>query len=319
MKTLTIILAVLLDLLPAGKTFLQPLQKRDSILIADQLLYGFRLDSVRNGTTLALPDFSAASGDTLTILGPWQTDTLRRYRKEEMADVRVFLRIAPFEEGTYSLPPVPVVRSYDGRTDSLVFEGLEMEVRTMPVDTATFVINDLKGQILYPITLAEAAPVVGITLLVELLALLAFFLIRRNLARRKGADARPEDPAHIVALRELDKFRSDKFWAPDRQKAFYSGITDALKNYIDARFGVDAPEMTTAELFGSLKDEKALTPELYSELKALFETADFVKFAKYTADDSVNAGALPLAVRFVTSTYQSDIESETAGEEAGKE
>ena len=68
--------------------------------------------------------------------------------------------------------------------------------------------------------------------------------------------------------------------------------------------------MTTAELFDALKDSRDLSPDLYSELKELFERADFVKFAKYTAPDEDNAKALPLAVRFVTSTYQSEIEEE---------
>ena len=48
--------------------------------------------------------------------------------------------------------------------------------------------------------------------------------------------------------------------------------------------------------------------ELREEMKQLFELADFVKFAKFTASDDDNAKALPTAVRFVTSTYQSDIE-----------
>ena len=33
-----------------------------------------------------------------------------------------------------------------------------------------------------------------------------------------------------------------------------------------------------------------------------------MKFAKFTASDEDNAKALPVAVRFVTSTYQSDLE-----------
>ena len=45
-------------------------------------------------------------------------------------------------------------------------------------------------------------------------------------------------------------------------------------------------------------------------MKELFERADFVKFAKYVADDEQNAKALPLCVRFVTTTYQAEIEEE---------
>ncbi|MBR0361054.1 MAG: hypothetical protein IIX35_01595, partial [Paraprevotella sp.] len=38
-------------------------------------------------------------------------------------------------------------------------------------------------------------------------------------------------------------------WVPEKQKAFYSGITDALREYIAARYGISAMEMTTAEIF----------------------------------------------------------------------
>ena len=57
-------------------------------------------------------------------------------------------------------------------------------------------------------------------------------------------------------------------------------------------------------------------PEEFKEpLKELFETSDFVKFAKMTVDDSYNAKALPLAVNFVTTTYQSEVEKEAPSEE----
>ena len=110
----------------------------------------------------------------------------------------------------------------------------------------------------------------------------------------------------MVALRKLDRYRGDKYWAADRQKAFYSGVTDTLKEYIDARFGVDAPEMTTAELFDALKGEKEITPESYQALRELFERADFVKFAKMVVSDEENATVLPVAVKFVTDTYQTE-------------
>ena len=54
--------------------------------------------------------------------------------------------------------------------------------------------------------------------------------------------------------------------------------------------------------------------DLLAEVKELFERADFVKFAKFVASDDDNASVLPLAVRFVTETYQTDIEKE-GGEE----
>mgnify|MGYP006873120808 FL=1 len=313
MKLLTLILAAVLDIVPAGPAWLRQLQPRDSILIADQIEYGFQLDSVPDGTALALPDFGPVSGDTLTLVRSWQLDTTARLRvrqpgsrdRSRRYNIRGSIVLAPFEEGTYQLPDIPVLL---GR-DTLLFEGLEMEVRTMPVDTATFVLHDIKGQMTYPLTFRELLPWIGgILLLCALIALLIWLIRRRSKA---GAEAAAKkDPAYIVALRELDKWRGDKFWAPDKQKAFYSGITDILKVYIEDRFGVDAPEMTTAELFAALRERQDLPEALRAEMQEVFECADFVKFAKHTASDEENARALPAAVRFVTSTYQTVLEEE---------
>ena len=84
--------------------------------------------------------------------------------------------------------------------------------------------------------------------------------------------------------------------------------SSAASSFRWLRNAISQLEMTTAELFDALKDCTCLTPELFAALKELFERADFVKFAKHVADDKENAEALPLAVLFVTSTYQSDIE-----------
>lgn len=312
MKLLTLILAAVLDIVPAGQAFLRQLQPRDSILIADQLEYGFQLDSVPEGTAVALPDFSPMSGDTLTLIRGWQLDTTARLRvrrsggKARLYNLRGSIVLAPFEEGTYHLPDIPVLRG----SDTLRFAGLEMEVKTMPVDTATFVLHDIKGQIRYPLTFKELLPWIAAFWLLAVLVILAVCLVQLHRRRAGGEAAVPKDPAYIVALRELDKWRGDKFWAPDKQKAYYSGITDALKTYIEDRFGVDAPEMTTAELFDALRAEKDLPEELRQELQDVFECADFVKFAKHTASDEENARALPTAVRFVTSTYQTVLEEE---------
>ena len=308
MKLLAIILTVALEILPKGPAFLNQLQKRDSILVADQLEYGFKLEDVSAGTELKMADFSEASNDTLTLVRNWKIDTLRVLKKREMVDIKASVILAPFEEGRYELPPLYVVRSCAGQVDTLMFTAPELEVKTIPVDTATFVPHDIKGQIRYPVTFSELLPWIGGGLLLAaLIAALVWWLKKRS--KEKEAE-KVKEPAHITALRNLDKYRGDKFWAPEKQKGVYSGVTDTLKTYMAARFGVDAPEMTTAEVFDALKTETAITPELYDQTKELFETADFVKFAKHSAPDEYNAKVVPTAVRFVTDTYRATLEEE---------
>ena len=50
-------------------------------------------------------------------------------------------------------------------------------------------------------------------------------------------------------------------------------------------------------------------------MKDLFERADFVKFAKFTATDEENATVLPQAVHFVTATYEQEIAGEAGNDE----
>ena len=313
MKILTLILAALLETVPAGPAWIRQLQPRDSILIADQIEYGFQLDSVPEGTSILLFDYREHATDSLLLLRNWQLDTTARLRvrqpgsKERVRryNLRGSVVIAPFEEGIYRLPDIRVLRD----KDTLVFEGLDLDVKTMPVDTATYQLHDIKGQMRYPLTAKEILPWILAFWGVAGLAILAVCLVMVRKRRADGVSV-ARDPAYIVALRELDKWRGDKFWAADKQKAYYSGITDALKFYIADRFGVDAPEMTTAELFDALKGEKDLPADLREDLRGVFECADFVKFAKHVASDEDNARALPTAVRFVTSTYQTVLEEE---------
>lgn len=295
--------------LPGGEAFFHPLQQRDTMLIADQFEYGFQMEGVAEGTAFSMPDFKQLANDTLVLVRGWQIDTLKFNKKQKTYDLRASVVLSPFEEGEYVLPKLPVLRNDGARVDSLLFDEVTLMVNTIPVDTATFEIKPIKGQIKYPVTFKEVATVGGIALAALALLAAAVLLIRKYALKGKKVEA-VQEPAHVIALRELDKYRSNKYWAPERQKAYYSGITDALKNYIDARYGIDAPEMTTAELFDALKKGKELSPELYSQLKDLFETADFVKFAKHIVGDEDNAAALPLAVKFVTTTYQTELEEE---------
>lgn len=296
-------------------SFLVPVEKRDSVLIADQLRYGFRLEGVKEGTGFALPDYSKGFRDSVEVVSPWRLDTLDFKRGKKGAPGVFTLEgsvlITSFDEGTYMLPPISVLRQTGSEAaDTLVFAPQTLTVKTVPVDTATFEIHDIKGQIRYPVTFREILPyLAGGILAAAVIALAVYMILKRRKSRLEGF--LHKEPAHIVALRKLDHLRGSKYWAPEKQKLFYSGVTDALREYIVSRYGVPAMEMTTKEIFEGLAG-KDVPEELYDEIRTLFERADFVKFAKYVATEDENASSVPAAVRFVTSTYQSEIDSENA-------
>lgn len=300
---------------PMNGVFLQPLQERDSVLVADQLFYGFELKQVEEGTLFALPEWKNDERGGIQAISPWLVDTVKITRQKKgmprLLDIRGRLLITSFDEGMYELPQIMVARlSKDGVVDTLMFDPVRLEVKTMPVDTATFVPHDIKGQIRYPVTLDELRPWLFGFWAVAVIVILTVCLIIMHRRKDDPAYVR-KDPAHIVALRELDKYRGNKLWAPEKQKLFYSGVTDALREYISSRYGISAMEMTTAEIFKDMKDTDA-PAEMLKEVQDLFERADFVKFAKFIASDDDNASVLPLAVRFVTETYQTEVEEEVS-------
>lgn len=296
-------------IVPSGEAFLEQLQKRDSVLIADQLRYGFRLDNVKAGTILCLPDLSKGVMDSIELVSDWKIDTLKIRRKTQEMNLEGSFVITSFDEGKYELPDITVQRTTpDGKTDTLLFAGKDLEVLSMPVDTTTFKPHDIKGQIRYPLTFKEILPyIIGIQLLAVIIILVVSLLKMRK--KNESGEGGIKEPAYIVALKKLDKFRGNKLWEPEKQKQFYSGVTDVLREYIAARFGVGAMEMTTAEIFEGLKD-KEIPQEIMEETRNLFVTSDLVKFAKMTVSDDENVKAVPSAVRFVTTTWKSEEEEE---------
>lgn len=299
-------------------SFLEPLQKRDSALIADQFRYGFHLREVEAGTQFMLPDLSRGLMDSVDVVSPWLVDTVKVYGKRKSPsayDIDVSLILTSFEEGRRDLVPLAVARTgADGRVDTLVFDPQTVEFFTMPVDTSTYRIHDIKDQIRYPVTVAELLPYAALVWGIALVAIIVWIILSGKKAASQATAY--HDPPYVVALRKLDRFRGNKYWASEKQKAFYSGITEALKEYIAARYSFDAMEMTTAEIFSNLRHTD-VPADLYEQMKTLFETADYVKFAKAFASDEENAVALPSAVRFVTTTYQSQLSGEEAAAAAG--
>ena len=319
----TCLLSIFLTVVPMQGSFLTPLQEgRDTVVIADQMLYGVEIRDVPEGTRLFFPEIrqEEQTEGGVMVLSDWRIDTLdvRRQKKglPRLYDIRAGFVVTSFDEGEYALPPVMVGRhSPDGAVDTLSFDPLTMDVAPVQIDTAAFRLHDIKGQIRYPLTFREVLPYILGGQLAAVLIILAVCLILMA-RKKKGYEEAHRDPAHIVALRKLDGFRGDRLWVPEKQKTFYSGVTDALREYIVARYGISAMEMTTKEIFDDLKGTD-VPPELFAELKALFERADYVKFAKYLATEAENASAVPLAVRFVTTTYQTEVNADSADSSSG--
>lgn len=112
-------------------------------------------------------------------------------------------------------------------------------------------------------------------------------------------------PPHKKALIKIEQIKQDKLPVSSNQKEYYTKLTDTLRRYIEERFGFNAMEMTTSEIIEHLQKEG--DNQMLLELKELFETADLVKFAKYSAQINENDLNLVNAIHFIDNTKMSDM------------
>jgi len=287
---------------------------RDSILIGDQVRWSIPV-TLEKGEECFIekPDEPVAPGvETIKAFGI-DTVSSRRGRLELEGN----MILTAFDSGSFFLPPVIVaIQRANGVVDTLFYDGPTLEVNTIPVDTVTFEPYDIKGQLKYPLTFKEAWPWgLAVLLLAAVIYVIVRFVRNRRNHRDFFGNIKTVDPPHIVALRDLEKIRSQKLWQNGKQKQFYSAVTDALRLYMAGRYEFPAMEYTTAQIFDSLKG-RDIDQRLLEQMKELFTTADYVKFAKHAASDLENEEAIPTAVRFVNSTYMQQVEAEK--EEEGK-
>lgn len=286
---------------------------KDTILIGDQVLWITRFELPEQDSLNIYPYAGVLQRDTtgakVEVVADFRLDTISI--KKGVKELEAKILLTSFDSGSYRLPmPLFMVNEDTEDTYAIIFDTPSLSVNTIQVDTTGFQPMDIKGQIKYPVTFKEILPwvLLGIFVLV-----LAYLLYRYIKYRRENRDffGRPvvQDPPHIVALRELDKIHSQKLWQNGKEKQFYTGITDTLREYIDGRYGVNAMEMTSSEIMQSLSG-KEIDEKLYRELDELFKVADLVKFAKYVPAIGENEQAIPSAVRFVNSTFMQELEGE---------
>ncbi len=277
---------------------------KDSILIGDQIKWR----SVLNLPKEMRLDTSSLFNVKVTGLELFnhRLDTLSS--SNNSYNIEATSTITSFDSGEYSVSE-RWLKCYSGDelVDSIKVPAQKLVVTTFQIDTANYVIHDIKPQFEYPITFKETIPWISMVLGLLALAYIVFRVIK-NLKRNRTVFGRPivVDPPHIIALRELEKIRADKLWQENKQKQYYTAVTDALRMYIESRYNVPAVESTSKEILSLLKDKDIPVRE-YAELSELFETADLVKFAKYIASELQNENAIPAAVRFVNTTFMQEL------------
>lgn len=223
------------------------------------------------------------------------------------------LLITAFDDSIFRIPPF--IFKYGN--DSLYTESLLLSVASIQLDsveiakidtTQMLQVFDIKEPIDTPWTFSEFIERFYVHLLIILgvaivIALVVIFIVRRK--KNKPfikLPEKPKEPAHIIAFRELDELKAKKLWQEGKEKAYYSQLTEIIREYLENRFHIATFELTSHELLDSVKSKNLLANELFETLSQTLSIADLAKFAKFKPLPSENDLCLKNAYQLVELT-----------------
>jgi hypothetical protein len=112
----------------------------------------------------------------------------------------------------------------------------------------------------------------------------------------------PELPAWEKAYQELEALRQENLPDKGRFKEFFTRVADIARHYMENRFNIHAPHMTTEEFLYSLGVMGHLNESQNAALKDFLDSCDMVKFAKYAPTVNEALKNFDLAKRLVDDT-----------------
>ncbi|MFH1847504.1 MAG: hypothetical protein ABH869_08145, partial [Candidatus Omnitrophota bacterium] len=185
-----------------------------------------------------------------------------------------------YETGTRVIPPVHVRYKQKKETEWQMIDSpqVPLEVLTMLAEDDKD-IRDIKALILFG--RARRRILIGLLFAVFILGLVWFVLWRKKRKEKKSAQTEKKRFAHEIAYEELERLKSMELSAKGLIKEYYIRLSDILRHYLENRFSIRSPEMTTEEFMEFIKKSPKLINEHKGLLKDFLVHCDMVKFAKY--------------------------------------
>lgn len=220
-------------------------------------------------------------------------------RKELLQDVIV----QSFDSGMYTLPPIYFI---DGG-ETIASNRPVLKVLPVAVDSMITVhdyadVVDIKRHFLdyLPDWLSDY----GIWILLALVIIGGAGFVYFKWLRKGKLPLMPVKkpvPPYQLAMQQLQTLHDEHLCEKGEEKEFYTRLTDILRTYLDARFGINAMEMTSGEILELIR-KNSEAQSVYDNLRQILQLADFVKFAKMNPLPDENDLSMMNAYLFVNQT-----------------
>lgn len=285
------------------------------ILIGDQVRFTLELVADK-GIEAVFPQVP----DTIKGIEILDTSVIDTSFSEKGEQIfKKYYTFTSFDSGMHRIPGYPFIVRWKDGFDTLVSRETFLSVFTVNVDTAT-VIKDIKPPLGAPVTFRELLPYILISLLLLALAAGVYYYIRvrRNKLPLFGLP-KPKEPAHRIALNQLDLLKEERLWQKNEYKLYFSRLTDILRTYFDNRYSMNSMEQVTDEILAEFRRMHLLDSITFDRMALLLSTADLVKFAKHIPLADECDQAMQTVYHIVLTTKQDEVLDETAQHLPGKE
>ncbi|MBI5124532.1 MAG: hypothetical protein HZA72_03850 [Candidatus Omnitrophica bacterium] len=264
-----------------------------AIFIGDRIRYTIKTELYKDFET-EIPKFQDKR------IGDFEIKDSEKVEKASPFGKRTTLNwysITIYRIGKYTIPSIEVKFKKRGenqwcskKTDEI---GVTVE-SVLPKRRAIKDIKDIKGPIYFH--------QINWFLVFVSLALAAASVLAILFYRKRRMRLKPRLP-HEMAFEELGLIRTLLSTSGDI-KEYYVRISDCIRHYIEKRFSIKAPEMTTEEFLASLKESAKLSSGHKSLLKEFLNSCDLVKFAKYNPTRKETESVYSTAKNFVDQTKE---------------
>lgn len=227
--------------------------------------------------------------------------------------------ITGFDSGTYYFPPffAEVVSDNSMIRFFSDISALRIVRPEITPSDSTDVIFDIVPPRTAPLAFREILPWIIIALVMALIIVVLAKFLPRNPLKIFTRPAPPPEPAHVIAFRELEKLKTEELWQKNEVKEHYSRLSDILRRYINNRYGIMSPELTTDETVRLLQKAGVLQHENLAMIREVLSLSDMVKFAKYMPAQETNITSFDSSRKFVEMTREPDYVPITSGEKKG--
>lgn len=206
-----------------------------------------------------------------------------------------------YETGKHTIPGTAVRYRDKGSEEwqETITNEVELEVKSILGDeTENADIKDIKGPVGFPNRLYLY--ILSGTAIAAVIAAVVFFILKRK--KKAVETVAPPRPAHELAYEALTELEKKDYPGTGRIKEYYIALSDIVRRYLENRFQLRAPEMTTEEFLLSVRQSKELNSDQKGLLREFLSHCDMVKFARYNPETSEIEKSHSSALRLIDQT-----------------